>query len=328
MVRASLIRKLEDIEDPKLRDVLISFLEEAERIIGETVTRKEFQEFVATTNENFDRVWKAIGKLTEAQIRTEERLDKLTQRVDKLTERVDKLTERVDQLAERMDQLAQRMEELAEAQKKTEERLNKLTERVDKLTERVDNLAERMDQLAQRMDELAEAQKKTEERLETLAQRVDELAQAQKKTEEKLEKLIGEHKKTREHLGGLSNAFGYVLEDRAIRGIPAILMERFNMEIIEPLRRDFIETPDGRPIEVNLLGRGKINGKELTIIGECKAQLRKRDVDKFLNYVKMLDRHLPGEKFLVVVTYQTPLQVRKYIKEKGINLVFSYELPL
>ncbi len=237
MVRASIIRKLEDIEDPKLRDILISFLEEAERIIGETVTRKEFREFVEKTNENFDRVWKAIGKLTEAQIRTEERL-------------------------------------------------------------------------------------------ESLAHRGEELAEAQKKTEERLEKLIGEHKKTREHLGGLSNAFGYVLEDRAIRGLPAILLKRFNMEITEPLRRDFIETDSGRAIEINIFGKGKINGKELVIIGESKAQLRKRDVDKFLNYIKMLDKHLPGEKFLVLVTYQTPLQVRKYIQEKGINLVFSYELPL
>ncbi len=286
MVRASIIRKLEDIEDPKLRDILISFLEEAERIIGETVTRKEFREFVEKTNENFDRVWKAIGKLTEAQIRTEERLESLAHRVD----------------------------ELAEAQKKTEERLEKLTARVDKLTERVDKLTERVDKLTERVDQLA--------------QRMEELAEAQKKTEERLEKLIGEHKKTREHLGGLSNAFGYVLEDRAIRGLPAILLKRFNMEITEPLRRDFIETDSGRAIEINIFGKGKINGKELVIIGESKAQLRKRDVDKFLNYIKMLDKHLPGEKFLVLVTYQTPLQVRKYIQEKGINLVFSYELPL
>ncbi len=265
MVKASLMRKLESIEDPKLRDVLISFLEEAERIIGETITRKEFQEFVATTNENFDRVWKAIGKLTEAQLKTEERLNQLTARVDKLAERVDQLTERVDKLTERVDQLAQRMDELAEAQLKTEKRL---------------------------------------------------------------EKLIGEHKKTREHLGGLSNAFGYVLEDRAIRGLPEILKTRFNIELTQPLKRDYIETGTGRAIEVNLFGKGRIDGKELTILGECKAQLRKRDIDKFLNHVKSLEKYLPGDKFLVIVTYQTPPQVRKYVKEKGLKLVFSYELPL
>ncbi len=251
MVRASLMRKLENIDDPKLRDILISFLEEAERIIGETITRAEFREFVNRTEENFDRVWKAIGELTD------------------------------------------RVNSLAEAQKRTEERLN----------------------------ELAEAQKRTEERL-------NELAEAQKRTEERLEKLIGEHKKTREHLGGLSNAFGYVLEDRAIKGLPSILNERFNIELTEPLRRDVIEIGDGKEIELNIIGKGKVDGNEIIIIGESKAQLRKRDIDKFLNYIKTLNKYLTGEKFLIMITYQTPSKVRRYAEEKGINLIYSYELPL
>ncbi len=252
------MKKLERIEDPNLRDVLVSFLEETEKIIGETVRRSEFLEFVKTTNENFNRVWNSIDRLT------------------------------------------QKVEELAEAQKRTDERLNSLTQKVE---------------------ELAEAQKKTE-------QKVEELAEAQKKTEQRLEKLIGEHQKTRQHLGGLSNAFGYVLEDRAIKGLPAILKERFNMEIVEPLRRDVLETPDGKEIELNIFGKAEVDGKRVTIIGECKSQMRKRDVDKFLNYVKMLDRYITGEKFLVLVAYQAPLKIRKYIKDKGIHLVFSYELPL
>ncbi len=286
MVRASLIRKLESVEDPKLRDVFISFLEETERIIGETVRRSEFLEFVKTTNENFEKVWEAI---------------------DRLTEKIGELAEAQKKLEERVDSLAQRVEELAIAQRRTEERL---------------------ESLARRVEELAIAQKKLEERVDNLARRVEELAIAQKKTEERLEKLIGEHQKTREHLGGLSNAFGYVLEDRAIKGLPAILKERYNIEITEPLKRDILETPDGREIELNIFGKGRLNGKVLTIIGECKSQMRKRDVDKFLNYVKMLDRYLPGEKFLVLVAYQAPLKIRKYIEEKGIHLVFSYELPL
>ncbi len=237
MVKASLIRKLENIEDPTIRDVLISFLEEAERIIGETITRKEFIEFVEKTNENFQRVWEAIGKLTEAQERTEERLNELTERVNSL-------------------------------------------------------------------------------------------AEAQKRTEEKLEKLIGEHKKTREQLGGLSNAFGYTLEDRAIKGLPKILKEKFNISITEPLRRDHIEVGKNKYVEVNLIGRGKTDGKELMILGECKVQLRKQDIEKFMNRLKMLDNFLPGEKFVVFVTYQTTPQVKKFVSEKGVNLIYSYELPL
>ncbi len=286
MVRASLIRKLESIEDPKLRDVLISFLEEAERIIGETVTRHEFLEFVEKTNENFERVWKAIGELTKAQQKTEERLNELTQRVNSL----------------------------AEAQQKTEERLNELTQRDN-------SLAEAQQKTEKRLNELVKAQKRTEERL-------NELAEAQKRTEEKLEKLIGEHRKTREQVGGLANAFGYTLEDRAIKGLPSILKDRFNITITQPLRRDHIEVGRNKFVEVNLIGKGRSNGKELTILGECKVQLRKRDIDKFLNRIKMLEKSLPGEKFLIFVTYQTTPQVKKFVDENKINLIYSYELPL
>ncbi len=299
MVRASLIRKLESIEDPKLRDVFISFLEEAERIIGETVTRKEFQEFVRTTNENFNRVWKAINELTEAQKRTEQRVNELAI-AQKRTE------ERLNELALAHSKLEQKVSELAEAQKKTEERLNELAE-AQKRTE-------------QRVNELAIAQKRTEERL-------NELALAQKETERELKKLTQEHKKTREHLGGLTNAFGYVLEDRAIKGLPSILKERFNIETIGPLKREMLEI-ENREIEINIIGKGKQNGKTFTIIGESKAQARKRDIDKFLGYIKLLDRYIPGDKFLVLITYHTSSKVRKYAQEKGVHIIFSYELPL
>ncbi len=230
MIRTQIIRKLEKVKDPELKEVLISFLEEVERIIGETVTRKEFREFVRQTQENFDRVWQAIN-------------------------------------------------ELAEAQKRTEERLN-------------------------------------------------ELAEAQKRTEEELAKLAGEHRKTREQVGGLSHSIGYILEDRAYKGLPEILQERYGIKLIEPLKRDYIEVGKNKYLEVNILGKGRVDGKELYIVGECKTQLKKKDVDKFLKYAKNLDRYLRGEKFIVFVTYQASPPVAKYVKEKGLNLIYSYELPL
>ena len=185
------------------------------------------------------------------------------------------------------------MNELAEAQKKTEQRLN----------------------------ELAEAQKKTEQRL-------NELAEAQKKTEEELRKLIEEHRETRQQLGNLTHTVGYVLEDRAYKGLPPLIMRDFGIEVIENLRRSYIEISKDKYEEVNILGRGRKNGKEVWIIGDCKSQLKKTDVDEFLNLVKKIEPFLKGEKILIAVTYQTSPPVRKYIAEKGIKLYFSYEMPL
>ena len=243
-----LIRKLESVE-PQLREVLLVLLEEVERSREESVTRKEFLEFAQRTEENFERVWQAIG-------------------------------------------------ELAQAQKKTEERLTRL--------ERV-------------VEELAEAQKRTEARIE-------ELAEAQRRTEERLERLIGEHRKTREQLGGLAHTVGYRLEDEAIWALPELLKRDFDMEIVEGLKRDYLEISPNRHIEVNIYGKGKRDRGTFVILGEAKSQLKKRDVSSFLKVIDMV-RDVEGmEVFPVMVTYQTPPIVRKAAEEQGIKIYFSYEL--
>ncbi len=143
----NVIRLLEDIE-PSLRKVLIAILEEIERQREETVTRKEFLEFARHTDENFQKVWKSIHELAEAQKRTERRVDELAEAQKRTEARVEELAEAQKKTEQRVDSLAQKVEELAEAQKKTEQRV---------------------DSLAQKVEELAEAQKKTEEEIRRLA---------------------------------------------------------------------------------------------------------------------------------------------------------------
>ena len=72
----NLIKRLEAIEPP-LKEVLIALLEEVEKQREVSITRKEFLEFAKTTEENFQRVWKAIEALAEAQKKTEEEVRKL-----------------------------------------------------------------------------------------------------------------------------------------------------------------------------------------------------------------------------------------------------------
>ena len=221
-------------------------------------------------------------------------------------EAIERLTKAQEESERRIGRLETAVQELAEAQKKTEARVNELAE-AQKKTEI-------------RLNELAEAQKKTEIRL-------NELAEAQKKTEEELRKLIGEHKKTREELGGLSHTVGYILEDRAYLGLPELIKRDFGIEI-EEIKRDFIEISPNRYEEINLLGKGKKNGSSIWILGECKTQLKKRDIDLFLKKLSRIEHLFPGEKIFVVVTYQASPQVRQYIEEKGIKLYFSYQLKV
>ncbi len=209
------------------------------------------------------------------------------------------------------NELKQIVSELAEAQKRTEQRVNELVE-AQKKTE-------------QRVNELAEAQKRTEHRVTRLEAVVQELAEAQKRTEEELKKLVGEHRKTREQLGGLAHTVGYILEDRAYESLPDVLEKELGIRVKE-LKRDFVEIAPNRYEEVNIVGEGERNGTHVWIIGECKTQIKKRDVDSFLKKVARVERHFPGEKIFVIVTYQVSPQVRSYIEEKGIKLYLSYQL--
>jgi len=210
-----------------------------------------------------------------------------------------------------MENLTKAVAELAEAQKRTDEELKSLSKTVA---------------------ELAEAQKRTDEELKSLSKTVAELAEAQKRTEKALaelaeshKKLVEEHRVTRTQLGGLAHTVGYFLENEAYKHLPKLLKRDFNLEVEGRLYRDYVEIGLERYEEVNILGRGRINGETVVILGEAKTQLKKEDVDKFLRKVQKLEKVYPGKKVLLVVTHQAAPQVRKYAMEKGLKVYFSYE---
>ena len=231
----NLIKKLEAIEPP-LREILIALLEEVERQREVSITRKEFLEFAKTTEENFQRVWKAIEELTEAQ-------------------------------------------------------------------------------------------KKTEQRLDSLTQKVEALAEAQKKTEEEVRKLAKGLRETRQMVGGLSDTVGYSLEDRAIKSLPQLLREQYQIEVKGRLVRKFIEY-NGLKDELNIFGEGESDGKPLYILGEAKARLSKKHIDRFLKKIQRLKFYkvITEENFMFFVTYSAEPQIEEYAKDKGIEIIWSYEV--
>jgi len=95
---------------------------------------------------------------------------------------------------------------------------------------------------------------------------------------------------------------------------------------VEEIKRDFVELSPNRYEELIIIGKGRKNGTPVWILGECKTQLRKKDVDSFLKKVSRIEHLFPREKLLIMVTYQTSPQVRGYVQQKGIKLYFSYQL--
>ena len=203
------------------------------------------------------------------------------------------------------DDLKKIVKDLAEAQ----ERLAKAQERTEL---RVEELAKAQERTENRLEELAKAQKRTENRLEELTKVVKTLTEGQRQI--------------REELGGLSTTVGYTLENEAYKKLPALLEKDFGVQIKQRLIRKYITDNKGKANAVNIFGHGEKNGKEVTIIGEAKAQLSNNKVDEFLRKkVKQLDG-LFEEVFLLLVTHMiTSPEVEEYAKNKGIVLYYSYD---
>ncbi len=223
--------------------------------------------------------------------------------------------------------------DLLNAQKQTTDHLNQLLEfqykvekQLEALTQRVDQLAEAQRKTEERLNQLAEAQKKTEERLEALTQRVDQLAEAQRKTEKTIQKLTRRVDDIAEQLGGISNTIGYRLEDQAYRPLKQILEKEYQISVDRLYRKNLVYSSK-KYDEINIYGEGQRNGTRVFVIGECKAQFGVRDVNRFLKLLERLKTRLAGEIFPITLAYQYHPVAEEILKQKGIYVFWSYEIP-
>jgi hypothetical protein len=215
------------------------------------------------------------------------------------------LTRVVNELSNNIKTLSERIDRLAEFQVRAEERFAKVEERLTRLEKIV--------------EELAEAQKRTEERL-------NELAEAQKRTEEVIKELAKDLGVTKRQLGDLSDTVGYTLENSAYKALPELLKRDYGIRVIGRLKRGYLRDIHGRPVEVNILGEATRNGKRITIIGESKARLSKKAIDKFVEKRLKAFGGVIKDIFPVIVTHMiSEPDAEEHAKKKGVALYYSYD---
>ena len=286
----------------------LKIYEELKETLGETGARKIadifgliYKEVVNTvTKEEFQEIKNAILELTNAQKRTEQR---------------------VEELAEAQKRTEERVEELAEAQKKSEERISRLEVVVSEL-------AEAQKRTEQRVEELVEAQKKSEERISRLEVAVSELAEAQKRTEIQIEKLTKGLVELREEFGGFTRTMSYAFENEAFRYLPKILKEKYNIEIEEKFVRAEIKNK-----EINIFGKAKMNGKKIYIVGEAKLRIDERRLKKEENVFKELEEKTKIVKeeygdievIKILVTHFAPRKFIEKAEKENVIVIQSFE---
>ena len=254
----------------------------------------------------------AVSDLMEAQRRNEERFTKLEQSIAELIEAQKRNEERFLSLEESVRELRATVSELVEAQKRNEERFGRLEQAVAELIE------------AQRRNE--ERFARLEERVLNLEEVVAGLIKTVQELTEQVRILAIDQDRINKQLGGLSNTIGYMLENESYKHLPALLERDFGIKVKTRLKRGYVADKEGNKIEVNIFGEAEKNGKIITIIGECKSQLSKNDVDNFIRKkLSRLEGVYPDIFPVMVVHMISEPDVEDYLKVKGIALYYSYD---
>ena len=282
--------ELEQAFDPHTAATLLGVLNKVARQMRDaSISREDFLELS-----------RIVQALAEAQRRTEDHLEILTQRVDALAEAQRRTEERVDALAEaqrrteeRLEALTQRVDILTQRVDDLTQRLDVLTQRVDVLTQRVDDLTQRLDALIQRVDALAEAQQRMEERLGRVEVGLIELKQAQQRTDDKVAKLEGKalEQDYRDKAGAY---FGRLM--RRVRVVSQETLADFLEDYLSPE-----EIEDALRIDLVVKGRPRIfsEPEEVWLAIEASVVVDAHDVTRAVRRASLIQKS--GQRTLAVV---------------------------
>jgi len=255
-----------------------------------------------------------VNKLTEAQQRVDERLAQLAEAQQRTDERLAVFEERANK---RFAQLAEGQNRLAKAQQRTDERLAAFEERANK-----------------RFAQLAEAQQRTDERLAVFEERANkrfaQLAEAQQRTDERLAQLVEVvekgFKRLHQEVSGLSNRFGFDLEEFVAALLPPYL-ERHQGITNLVLQRGYFQLADKRPKdldEVDLAGSGKRAGEAVTVLAECRTSIKGGEARKLVKKLKKVRASLGERKTLLVIVAMNIHPSAQTAGEKGGVLMVPY----
>ncbi len=155
---------------------------------------------------------------------------------------------------------------------------------------------------------------------------MEELAEAQRKTEEVVQLLVSDVNDLKKQVGGLSMVVGYGIEDKLIPYMEDFVHNFYNVKAME-VERKFIQYDNGNYDEVNLYIKGNKNNNEVFIIGECKAQPGKKDIDRFAKMLARIKNYYKKEVYGFIVGYIFHPEMEKYCKERyEIDVFKTYEV--
>jgi DNA repair exonuclease SbcCD ATPase subunit len=326
--------------------------EQAERVATEMATllgemvqaevARQLETLIRELRADYHRIDERLARLVQVTEQHSEQIARLVQVTEQHSVQIAELratTERhSEQIAENtraIERLVQVTEQhsvqIAELRATTERHSEQIAENTRAIAELRAVVEKHSEQIAENTRAIAELRAVVEKHSEQIA----ENTRAIERLERVVEDLVkAEQRLTRRtddiarQLGGISMNIGYFLENEAYEALPLLLERDYGVRVLTPLTRDFVEDDKGNEYEVNIFGEGERDGEQLLIVGECKMQLSKQEIDRFLRRkIKPVQRIFSGRTlFPVMVAHTiTTKRVQRYAQEQGVALYLSYQ---
>jgi hypothetical protein len=213
-----------------------------------------------------------------------------------------KLTEVVHDLGEAQKRTEMRVEELADAQKRTELH--------------VDELARSQQEMRLTMQEMQASQ----QAMQASQQEMQGSLQAMQASQQEMQRAVTDLAK---QVGGLSNTVGANLEDFACDLVPELL-EKYWRFVTLSAGPEELTTADGVGREFDVVVRGTIDGRPVTVLCETKATVSTTEVSKFLRIVEKVREAYPGEEIRpLFFGYKANSAARGLITQSHAAMIFT-----
>ena len=184
--------------------------------------------------------------------------------------------------------------------------------------------------LTEVVHDLADAQKRTEERVEEMQvtmQAMQASQQAMQASQQDMQGSLQEMQRAvtdlAKQVGGLSNAVGANLEDFACDLVPELL-EKYWRFVTVSAGPEELTTTDGVSREFDVVVRGTIDGRPVTVLCETKATVSTTEVSKFLRIVEKVREAYPGEDIRpLFFGYKANSAARGLITQSHAAMIFT-----
>jgi hypothetical protein len=212
------------------------------------------------------------------------------------------LTEVVHNLAEAQNRTEQRVQDLAKSQLEMQVSLREMQESQAAMQESMTTMQDSMTTMQDSMTTMQSSMTTMQSSMTTMQWAITDLAK---------------------QVGGLSNAVGANLEDFACDLVPELL-EKYWRFVTKSTGPEEITTTDGVSREFDVVVRGTIDGKPVTVLCETKATVSTTEVSKFLRVVEKVREAYPGEDIRpLFFGYKANAAARALITQSQAAMIFT-----